>query len=44
VVERRFKAKDVIFIPGDLDDQLYFLLEGTVRLCRIYGDYKEEAL
>jgi CRP-like cAMP-binding protein len=44
VVERRFKAKDVIFTPGDLDDQLYFLLEGTVRLCRIYGDYKEEAL
>ena len=35
VVERRFKAKDVIFTPGDLDDQLSFLLEGTVRLCRI---------
>jgi CRP-like cAMP-binding protein len=44
VVERRFNAKDVIFTPGDLDDQLYFLLEGTVRLCRIYGDYKKEAL
>jgi CRP-like cAMP-binding protein len=41
VVERCFKAKDTIFTPGDPDDQLYFLLEGTVRLYKIYGDYKE---
>jgi CRP-like cAMP-binding protein len=41
VVERRFKAKDTIFAPGDPDDQLYFLLKGTVRLYKIYGDYKE---
>ena len=41
VVERRFKAKDIIFTPGDPDDQLYFLLDGTVRLYKIYGDYKE---
>jgi CRP/FNR family transcriptional regulator, global nitrogen regulator len=41
VFERRFKAKDVIFTPGDPDDQLYFLLDGTVRLYKIYGDYKE---
>ncbi len=41
VVERRFKAKDTLFTPGDPDDQLYFLLEGTVRLYKIYGDYKE---
>src|SRR3954452_9690184 len=41
VVERGFKAKDIIFTPGDPDDQLYFLLEGTVRLYKIYGDYKE---
>src|SRR5215216_5035548 len=41
VLERRFKARDVIFTPGDPDDQLYFLLEGTVRLYKIYGDYKE---
>jgi hypothetical protein len=26
VVERRFRAKDIIFTPGDPDDQLYFLL------------------
>ena len=41
VVERRFRAKDIIFTPGDPDDQLYFLLEGTVRLYKIYGDFKE---
>jgi CRP/FNR family transcriptional regulator len=41
VVERRFKPRDVIFTPGDPDDQLYFLLDGTVRLYKIYGDYKE---
>ncbi len=44
VVERRFKAKDVIFTPGDPDDQLYFLLDGTVRLYKIYGAYKEATL
>lgn len=40
-VERNFRAKDTIFSPGDPDDQLYFLLSGTVRLYKIYGDYKE---
>jgi CRP-like cAMP-binding protein len=39
--ERRFAPKDTIFTPGDPDDQLYFLLSGTVRLYKIYGDYKE---
>jgi CRP-like cAMP-binding protein len=41
VSERRFGPKDTIFVPGDPDGQLYFLLEGTVRLYRLYGDYKE---
>jgi CRP-like cAMP-binding protein len=41
VVERHFKPRDLIFTPGDPDDQLYFLLSGTVRLYKIYGDYKE---
>jgi CRP-like cAMP-binding protein len=40
-VERRFGPKDTIFAPGDPDDQLYFLLSGTIRLFKIYGDYKE---
>ncbi len=41
VVERRFGPRDTIFTPGDPDDQLYFLLSGTVRLYKIYGEYKE---
>jgi CRP/FNR family transcriptional regulator, global nitrogen regulator len=41
VAERRFAAKDMIFAPGDPDDQVYFLLEGTVRLYKIYGEFKE---
>src|ERR687893_3313244 len=41
VAERRYAAKDTIFAPGDPDGQLYFLLEGTVRLYKIYGGYKE---
>ena len=41
VAERRFSAKDPIFAPGDPDGQLYFLLEGTVRLYKIYGEHKE---
>ena len=41
VVERRFRARDTIFTPGDPDDQLYFVLSGTIRLYKIYGDYKE---
>jgi CRP-like cAMP-binding protein len=41
VAERRLAAKDMIFAPGDPDDHLYLLLEGTVRLYKIYGEYKE---
>lgn len=41
LAERRFGARDTIFAPGDPDGQLYFLLEGTVRLYKIYGAYKE---
>jgi len=41
VAERRYAAKDTLFAPGDSGSQLYFLLDGTVRLYRIYGGYKE---
>src|ERR671910_3164740 len=41
VADRRFGAKDMIFAPGDPGDQVYFLLEGTVRLYKIYGEFKE---
>jgi CRP/FNR family transcriptional regulator, global nitrogen regulator len=41
VAERRFGRGALIYSPGDTGEQLYFLLEGTVRLYRIYGDHKE---
>jgi CRP/FNR family transcriptional regulator len=41
VAERRHGAEDAIFAPGDPDGHLYFVLSGTVRLYKIYGDYKE---
>ena len=44
VAERHFCARDLIFAPGDPDGQLYFLLEGTVRLYTIYGQYKEATI
>ena len=44
VAERRYAAKDTLFAPGDSGSQLYFLLDGTVRLYRIYGGYKEATI
>ena len=44
VVERRYAARDTIFAPGDPDGQLYFVVEGTVRLYRIYGGHKEATI
>jgi CRP/FNR family transcriptional regulator, global nitrogen regulator len=41
VVERRYGSEDDIFAPGDPDGHLYFVLSGTIRLYKIYGDYKE---
>jgi CRP/FNR family transcriptional regulator, global nitrogen regulator len=41
VSERHLGTKELIFAPGDPDGQLYFLLDGTVRLYKIYGEYKE---
>ncbi len=41
VAERVFRPKDLVFSPGDPDGRLYFLLEGTVRLYKVYGEYKE---
>ncbi len=33
--------KTTFFAPGDPDSHLYFVLSGTVRLYKIYRDYKE---
>ena len=41
LAERRLVARDLVYAPGDPDGQLYFLLEGTVRLYKIYGGHKE---
>jgi CRP/FNR family transcriptional regulator, global nitrogen regulator len=41
VAERRFGAKDIIYAPSDPEGRIYFLLSGTVRLYKIYGDCKE---
>ena len=41
VVERKFGRGEMIFTPGDPDEQLYFLRSGTVRVYKTYGDYKE---
>ena len=41
VAGRPFGARDLVFAAGDPDGQLYFLLEGTVRLYKVYGGYKE---
>ena len=44
VAERRFGARETIYAPGDPDGHLYFLLEGTVRIYRIYGEHKEATI
>ena len=44
VAERRYAARDTLFVPGDPDGQLYFLLEGTVRLYRLYSGHKEATI
>ncbi len=41
VAERRYGAEAAIFDPGEPDGHLYFVLCGTVRLYKLYGDYKE---
>jgi len=41
VAERHYEAQETIFAPGDPDEHLYFVLSGTVRLYKLYGDYKE---
>lgn len=41
VSERRFSRGEMIFTPGDPDEHLYFVLSGTVRVYKTYGDFKE---
>ena len=41
VVERHYGKRDLIFAPHDPDDRLYFLVGGTVRLYKTYGNFRE---
>jgi CRP-like cAMP-binding protein len=41
VAERCYGVEDAIFAPGDPDGHLYVVVSGTVRLYKLYGDYKE---
>ena len=41
VSERRISRGEMIFTPGDPDEHLYFVLSGTVRVYKTYGDFKE---
>ncbi len=41
VGERRYTRGEMIFTPGDPDEHLYFVLSGTVRVYKTYGDFKE---
>ncbi len=41
VAERHFRPGEIIFSPGDVDEQLYFVRSGKVRVYKTYGDYKE---
>jgi CRP/FNR family transcriptional regulator len=41
VSERSFSRGEMIFTPGDPDENLYFVLSGAVRVYKTYGDFKE---
>jgi CRP/FNR family transcriptional regulator, global nitrogen regulator len=41
VVERRYRPGDEVYSPGDSAGSLYFLLSGTVRAYKTYGNLRE---
>ncbi len=44
LVHRHFEPKEMIFLPGDQGDKVYFLKEGLVKLARISQGGKEVTL
>lgn len=40
VAERRYESAQTIFMAGDPADSLYLLVEGMVRICKDYGNYR----
>ena len=43
VTERRYRAGDAVWAPGDPDDRLLFVVSGVVRVYRTYGAEHKEA-
>jgi CRP/FNR family transcriptional regulator, cyclic AMP receptor protein len=41
IAERRFEAKETIYIRGDPDQHLYLVTEGVIMLYKSYGGHKE---
>jgi CRP-like cAMP-binding protein len=41
VSERSLSRGEMIFTPGEPDENLYFVLSGTIRIYKTYGDFKE---
>lgn len=44
LVHRRFEAREMIFLPGDQGNKVYFLKEGLVKLARLSASGKEMTL
>ena len=42
-IEKRFKKKDMIFLPGDLGDKVYLLKAGVVKISK-YSDSGKEII
>lgn len=40
VALRRYEPAQTIFMEGDPSDSLYLLVEGTVQVCKDYGNYR----
>ncbi|WP_102349507.1 Crp/Fnr family transcriptional regulator [Bacillus sp. Marseille-P3661] len=39
-VERKFKRRSIIFLEGDVGDELYIIKKGSVEICHYYEDKK----
>jgi CRP-like cAMP-binding protein len=44
VIERSYAPGEQVYLRGDADRGLCFLLEGTIRLYKVYGSFQEATL
>lgn len=44
VAKRRYEPGETIFLRGDPADRLYLLVEGMVRVCKVYGNYSQATI